>query len=233
MKLIVGKKYICRNRPDIKYVEIVHTHEHGKSPIQGVAYFEIDVSPVVWFFTEEGISNLHEYRDLVAEYKEEKIELHITDADIGRTVKLRDGRCGEIKSLNGGHIYNVVIKVDNKYIHNRDDGRYWDGHSDHKWDVIEFVDEIVKSDDTIMFITAASNVLQDEDVIAVREDGQIMYNFEGKLYWDIDPQCIVNEDYAVSLCNTNMLGQKFTIATKGNGTSPSGMFKLITKRIQV
>ena len=108
-----------------------------------------------------------------------------------------------------------IFQIDSRYFYNRKDLKP------------------VTSGDVVDFFTACELLLKDKNKIAIRTDGQVMYNYRGKLYWDIDLDLRVNEDFRVTVCNTNMKS-KFIISDKpviwGYKTSPSGMYKHVTIR---
>ena len=111
--------------------------------------------------------------------------------------------------------YYDIFQVDSIYYYNRKDLK------------------LITSGDTVNFFTACELLLKDKNKIAIRTDDQVMYNYRGKLYWDIDLDLRVNEDFRVTVCNTNMKSE-FVISDKpiiwGYKTSPSGMYKHVTIR---
>jgi len=98
--------------------------------------------------------------------------------------------------------------------------------------------KLVDSNSIVDFFTACEALLKDSNKIAIRTDDQVMFNHKGKLYWDIDPDLRVNEDFRVTVCNTNIKSE-FILDDKpnkwGNNYSPSGIYKqvIIKKREKV
>lgn len=76
IKLEVGKKYVCRNRPDIKYVEVIYEGLIDGYPFLAVSFFEGNKGKNEVFNTEDGL-------DLIAEYceppKTKKIKVWVWD----------------------------------------------------------------------------------------------------------------------------------------------------------
>lgn len=141
MKLEVGKKYVTRDNPHIKYVRIdAIRRELENYAAVGTAY-RIDTDHMYhhMVFNAEGYHfdvNDPSPQDLVAEYKEP--ELCITEKDAGRKVRLRNGTIALITSFHPDcDLYPVVCIGRSFSTKGRPSFR---GDGDGDYDIIEFVD---------------------------------------------------------------------------------------------
>lgn len=103
MKLEVGKKYICRDRPEINYVRIDAIREDLASckndeAVVGTAFHQ-DGNLRSFYTCIDGKYSLDQEhsKDLVAEYEPSKIK--ITVADIGKKIKFQNGNIALIHSF--------------------------------------------------------------------------------------------------------------------------------------
>lgn len=111
MKLEVGKKYTLRDRPDVKWVRIDAIREDCGSLFEcvvGLMFYKERQTPSNWFCCPNGsymrgVKDHH--NDLVAEYKE--LMICITEKDVGRKARTRDGSVFLITGFNHGFSYPV------------------------------------------------------------------------------------------------------------------------------
>lgn len=73
MKLEVGKKYVCRDRPDIKYVEIINDKYRSYHVVKAVGlahYTNDEMSYDSWYLPGHLYEKTIDKTDLIAEYVE-------------------------------------------------------------------------------------------------------------------------------------------------------------------
>lgn len=145
MKLEVGKKYVTREDIDVKYVRIdaIRPEFKGTSAACATAFTK-DGDVHSLSYNEDGsFRSLPNSHDLVAEYKEHS--LCITEKDVGRKVRFRDGTIAIITSFHPDCDLYPVVCISRSFSTKgrssfRGDGD-GDGDGDYgDYNIIEFID---------------------------------------------------------------------------------------------
>jgi hypothetical protein len=139
MKLEVGKKYVCRNTPNTKYVKVeaireIRVEGDGQAACT-IVYANGTAVPEDYSIDGKFCSYLEQsIFDLVAEYEESVIL--ITENDVGRKVRLRNGDISMIIHFMKDSIYPIRTQI-YSYTYS---GQFDYNSLTKPQDIIEFVD---------------------------------------------------------------------------------------------